>query len=90
MVTNGIARVVDGLQSGLYSELEFFNLLAIRTSPDGTNDAYDAIPEGYKDRFLRWIRDYDTQSDAVCIGDSAPKTEVIEAFKQLRNNLEGR
>lgn len=90
MTTNGIVRAVDGFQSGLYSEIEFFNLLATRTSSDGIHDAYDAIPNEYKERFLRWVDAYATQLNAVCIGDSAPKPEIIEAFKQYAQQFEGK
>lgn len=85
MNSKEILRAIDGFQSGMYSELEFFNLLAIRTHIDAVRDTYDVLPQEYKERFLRWIDDYDTQSDSVCIGENAPEPSVIEALKQMRS-----
>ena len=52
MNSKEILRAIDGFQSGMYSELEFFNLLAIRTHIDAVRDTYDVLPQEYKERFF--------------------------------------
>ena len=51
MNSKEILRAIDGFQSGMYSELEFFNLLAIRTHIDAVRDTYDVPPKSTKKDF---------------------------------------